>query len=92
MQNKIDFEIGAKTTIVGEVCGVDFDLRDGDVVEFIGFDERESVNDDWKEELADDFGCDVDNLRGVFLKLINDDQHVVGWCPVDVQTNNILSY
>ena len=25
MQNKIDFEIGAKATIVGEVCGPDFD-------------------------------------------------------------------
>lgn len=92
MQNKIDFNIGAKAKIVEDISGVDFDMRAGDEVTFEGWDEREGGNDDWKEELADDFGCDVGNLRGVFLKLVNDDQHVVGWFPVDVQTNTILSY
>jgi len=90
MQNKINFEIGAKAKIVKDVSGVDFDLRAGDEVTFEGWDEREGGNDDWKEQLASDVGNDVSRLRGAFLIL--DSEQCTGWFPIDVQTNTILSY
>ena len=92
MQNKIDLIKGAKVVIVGEVSGVDFDLRNGDVVTFESFDERplESFANDWRETFADEVDGDLSRLKGVMLYL--DAESCSGWFPIDVQTKTILSY
>lgn len=92
MQNKIDLIKGAKVVIVGEVSGVDFDLRNGDVVTFESFDERpiEGFANDWRETFADEVDGDLSRLKGVMLYL--DAESCSGWFPIDVQTKTILSY
>ena len=92
MKNKIDLIKGAKTIIVSDISGVDFDLRKGDVVVFDEFDSRpdEENSDEWKENLADEVDRDISRLKGVMLKIESKDW--IGRFPSDTLTNTILSY
>lgn len=91
MKNKIDLIKGAKTIIVSDISGVDFDLRKGDVVVFDEFDSRpdEENSDLWKENFTDEVE-DVSNLKGVMLIL--ESENCTGWFPIDTLTKTILSY
>jgi len=92
MKNKIDLIKGAKTIIVSDISGVDFDLRKGDVIVFDGMDERpeEENGNEWKEDLADEVDGDISRLKGVMVTQEADNYE--GWFPIDTLTNTILSY
>jgi hypothetical protein len=94
MQNKIELEVDTKVTIVEDVNGVDFDLRVGDVVSFKSFDAHDSPTDEWKKSLADELNIDISRLKGALLYVDskNFTCQALGWFPIDVQTNTILSY
>jgi hypothetical protein len=91
MQNKIDLIKGAKTIIVSDISGVDFDLRKGDVVVFDEFDIRfdGENSDEWKENFIDEVE-DVSKLKGAMLIL--ESENCTGWFPIDILTKTILSY
>ena len=91
MLNKIDTIKGAKTVIISNISGVDFDLRKGDVVVFDEFDSRpdEENSDEWKENFTDAV-ADVGNLQGAMLIL--ESENCTGWFPIDALTKTILSY
>lgn len=93
MQNKIKFEIGAKTIISSDISGVDFDLQKGDVVTFAGFDDATDAKPQhWKEMFAAEVEGDISRLKAVMLMLNLEAEDCVGWFPIDTQTNTILSY
>ena len=91
MLNKIDTIKGAKTVIISDISGVDFDLKPGDAVIFDEFDERpyDEYNDAWKQHFAD-VASDVGNLQGAMLIL--ESENCTGWFPIDALTKTILSY
>ena len=87
MENIINPIKGARAKIKSEVNSPDFDLREGDVVEFVSWDEKPVKND-----LADMLGCPAGTVKGALLNLFSEEGDAVGWFAIDVRTNTILSY
>jgi hypothetical protein len=94
MKDIIDFTPGNKTTIINNIHAPDFELRTGDVVEFIKSEPVVDALRSFEEEQPN--GELIERkLIAVYLKLIQCDEvdlvGEVGWFCADELTGELLS-